>query len=66
MPEKVPRPSLGSVSNASAAPTPHSPPMAMPKSARSTSSTFSEGAKAQASSITEKLRMLAISTGRRP
>jgi len=40
--------------------------MASPNSARSASSTVSEGAKAQASSITEKLRMFAISTGRRP
>jgi hypothetical protein len=66
MPLKTPRPAVGSVSKVSAAPTPHSPPIARPKSARSTSSAPSEGAKAQASSITVKLRMFAISTGRRP
>ena len=57
MPENVPRPSLGKVSNTSAAPTPHSPPIAIPNSARRTRSAFSEGAKAQANSITEKPRM---------
>ena len=36
------------------------------KGARSPSSAPSEGAKPQASSIAEKLRMFAISTGRRP
>ncbi len=66
MPEKMPRPSLGSVSKVNAAPTPHSPPIAIPNNARKTSSAFSDGAKAQASSITEKLRILNISTGRRP
>ncbi len=61
----MPRPSLGRDSKTSAAPTPHSPPMAIPNSVRNTSSTWSEGANAQASSMTEKPRIFATSTGRR-
>jgi hypothetical protein len=40
--------------------------MASPNSARNASSAFKDGANAQASSITEKLRIFTISTGRRP
>jgi hypothetical protein len=40
--------------------------MAKPNKARKHKSTKSEGAKPQASSITEKLKMFTISTGRRP
>ena len=47
-------------------PTPHSPPIAMPYSARSTRNARSDGANADASSIAEYSSTLAISAGRRP
>ena len=65
-PEKNPRPRAGSVSRASAAPTPHSPPMATPNSARQMRKLCSVGAKADANSKTEKDTTLSISVGRRP
>ena len=48
------------------APMPHSPPIAMPNNARTTSSTASEGASADAASSTANSTMSTISTGRRP
>jgi hypothetical protein len=54
------------LSMASDAPTPHSPPIAMPNRARSTRKTVSEGASADANSITEYSSTHAINTGRRP
>src|SRR5580698_7647488 len=65
-PEKNPRPSAGSDSSASAAPTPHSPPIAMPNNARDARNSGQLGENADASSNTEKQTMFAISTGRRP
>src|ERR1700730_2399295 len=48
------------------APTPHSPPIAMPNMARSTSRTVRLGAKPDANSMNEYNRMLTIRVGRRP
>ena len=48
------------------APTPHSPPIAMPNMARSTSRTVRLGAKPDANSMNEYNRMLTIKVGRRP
>ena len=48
------------------APTPHSPPIAMPNMARSTSRTVRLGAKPDANSINEYNRTLTIKVGRRP
>ncbi len=54
------------VSIVSAAPIPHSPPIAKPNAARSTSSATRVGANAEASSSTENNMMSTMSTGRRP
>jgi len=48
------------------APTPHSPPIAMPNMARSTSRTVRLGAKPDANSMNEYNRTLTIKVGRRP
>ena len=65
-PEKKPRPSVGRVSKVSAAPTPHSPPIATPKRARVTKKNVRLGENADASSNTEYAMMSSISVGRRP
>ncbi len=52
-PEKNPRPSAGKLSSASAAPTPHSPPIATPNSARIARNQPNVGANADAITNTE-------------
>ena len=56
MPEIAPQLRAGMLSITREAPTPHSPPMAMPKRARQTMSTVREGAKAEANSKAEQVR----------
>ena len=62
----MPRDFGGTVSIVSAPPTPHSPPIAIPNRARSTSRVVRLGEKPDSNSSSEKHAMLTISVGRRP
>src|SRR6185437_3996190 len=66
MPDTMPRECAGIDSIASDAPMPHSPPIAIPNSARNTSNASSDGAKAQASPSTEYSVTSIIRMRRRP